>query len=183
MKPPGLKIVLLWSTVLLSSIYLSWYALAIFPNLYAREKVLVFLPKLQPGKVVMLKVKDQLLIMLKPSRQQATSIKRLTGHVWKSDVNTFNSDLNAYVFWATSNKRHCLLQHKPKQESLLKHWSKSGKWLGGFWDPQCETSYDYSGRSIKTYNYTFNGYTVEQQNLKQPAVMQQSGDQYLISLP
>ncbi|EPJ46046.1 MAG: hypothetical protein OFPI_35520 [Osedax symbiont Rs2] len=186
MKPHRLKIVLLWSTVLLSSVYLSGYALTFFAKLAKQnttEKVLVVLPELAAGEVVTLKINEKLLIMQNPSLQQQTSIRRLTEHVWKADIDTFNTDLKAYVFWANNNDRACPLQHRPKQESLIKHWVKSGKWLGGYWDPECETSYDYSGRSIKTYSYTFNGYRAKQQNLKQPQMLHKSGDQYLISLP
>jgi hypothetical protein len=60
-------------------------------------------------------------------------------------------------------------------------WEKDALWLGGYWDWVCEVSYDYSGRAIKTYQYTYNGYNWKADNLHSPSVFQKNGAKYVVS--
>ena len=40
--------------------------------------------------------------------------------------------------------------------------------MGGYFDLMHDPSYDYAGRTIKTYEYTYNGYNVKYPNMKVP---------------
>lgn len=103
------------------------------------------------------------------------SIAALDGHVWNTAKSSYVKELDAYLYWGTSTGWGCVLEEKPPQESQLKNWNEKAQWLGGFWDPQCEVSYDYAGRTIRTWEFTFNGYTGEFANLIPPKFTLEGG--------
>ena len=112
--------------------------------------------------------KGRLLIFLRPNENQLQTIKELDKHVWNPSLANFNSDLNAYVYWGENTRWGCELEHVPPGESRFKDDDESAKWLGGYWDPLCESSYDYAGRTIKSWKYTRNGLNLEVPNLRKP---------------
>lgn len=140
-------------------------------------------PKLESGKVTTVSVQGLPLIFLKPNINQLKSISLLDAHVWDDNIKSYNKDLDAYIYWGLSTRRVCLLSHHEQQVSQLKEWSVDATWFGGYWDPSCEVSYDYAGRAIKTYEYTFNGYTMKVENLKKPSVFHKTKNGYVVSIP
>ena len=144
--------------------------------------VLVELPRQETGIVQTIDVNGMKLLLLKPSKTQSDAIKKLDPYVSEVPVNTFREDVGAYVYWAYSSKWDCPLKHQPPQASRLRDWSEKAEWLGGYWDWWCEVSYDYSGRAINKYEYTFNGYTWPGKGLRTPAVFKRSGTKYVVSV-
>jgi Rieske Fe-S protein len=143
--------------------------------------VMIELPKLEPGVVHTIDVNGMTLFVLKPNESQSKAIKALDPYVSDQSVNTYQEVIGAYVYWAYSSKWGCPLGHKPPQTSQLQDWSKNAKWLGGYWDWLCEVSYDYSGRAINKYEYTFNGYSWPGKGLRTPTVFKESGTKYVVS--
>ncbi len=144
--------------------------------------VLIELPPLVPGTVYSVEVKGVRLFVLKPNEAQTASIKTLDAYVSSSSLRNYRSEVGAYVYWGYSSKWGCPLEHKPPQSSRLHEWHDNAKWLGGYWDAWCEVSYDYAGRAINQYEYTFNGYTWPHRGLDTPEVFERSGDKYLVSI-
>lgn len=140
------------------------------------------MPPLMPGIVYSENIKGVNLFLLKPTHEQLASIKLLDAHVWNPEIQTYNPELGIYIYWGHSPKWGCPLEHKPAQQSRLVEWDKTAKWLGGYWDSWCEVSYDFSGRAIKTYSYTYNGYTWNQKNLKTPSVFHESHGKFYVSI-
>ena len=174
--------------VVMSLLGIAAAAYPFFVSLYPSAKaendslVVVDIPPLVPGVVYSESVKGVNLFLLKPTKEQRASIKQLDAHVWNPVVNTYNKKLGIYVYWGHSPKWGCPLEDKPPQQSGLMEWDKNAKWLGGYWDNWCEVSYDYSGRAIKTYGYTYNGYTWNQKNLKTPSVFYESNGKLYVSI-
>jgi len=142
----------------------------------------ITIPALIEGIPAVIKIGNADLILLKPTSQQLTNLVELNTKVWSKTTNTYNSELQAFVYWGISTKRGCTLEHKPPHESGIKEYDKKALWLGGYWDYTCEVSYDYSGRAIKEYAYTYNGYTLEAPNLSAPSIFKKHGDHYTVSI-
>lgn len=140
------------------------------------------IPPLKEGIVSRVDVNGVQLFILRPNEEQSRSIKTLDDHVWNKEVTSFRHDLNAYVYWGMSTKWGCPLEPWPAQESRIKRWDENANWAGGFWDGHCEVSYDYAGRAIKTYRFTFNGYRAEHPNMDSPTVLQKQGNGYVVSI-
>lgn len=126
------------------------------------------LPKLEAGKVVVLRVDGRPLFVLRPSEDQRKSIAGLDEHVWDARHTAYDAELGAYVYWGLSTRWGCELREKP--QGTLRYYENQVKqrWSGGYWDPHCEVSYDYAGRAIRGIGYTFNGYAREVPNLAKP---------------
>lgn len=144
--------------------------------------IVVTLPNLEPGVVNSVDVAGNTLFVLMPSEEQLEAIRALDALVSKLSADSYRKDIGAYVYWAHSSKWGCPLEHKTPQDSRIKEWDKDAKWLGGYWDWRCEVSFDYAGRAIKTYQYTFNGYTWDAEGLKTPKVFKKNGDKYVVSI-
>lgn len=140
------------------------------------------LPELVPGTVYSVDVKGMKLFVLRPNQAQTEAIKQLDPYVSDKSITTYRKDIGAYVYWGYSSKWGCSLEHQPPQNSRLRDWSEEATWLGGYWDWWCEVSYDYAGRAINKYEYTFNGYTWPGKGLRSPAVFQKSGTKYVVSI-
>lgn len=136
---------------------------------------------LETGKVQAFSIGGRSLFILRPSAQQMESIRHLEVHVADKVITSYIPSLDAFVYFAESTKRGCQLQELPPQKSRFAEYIKDSIWLGGYWDPICEVSYDYAGRAISTHNYTFNGYDAKFPNLKVPSV-RLVGDTAIVSL-
>lgn len=143
--------------------------------------IVVALPSLEPGVVNTVDVGGKLLFVLKPNGEQVAAIRALDPYVSDLSINSYKKDIGAYVYWAYSSKWGCPLEHKSPQDSRIKEWDSKARWLGGYWDGQCEVSYDYAGRAIKTYQYTYNGYTWEAEGLRSPEISKTAGGKYVVS--
>lgn len=132
--------------------------------------VIVDIPELKYGIVNKIDVKGVPLLMLKPDEKQKASI--LNSHVWTVNSQTYYEELGVYAYWGVSSRWGCPLEHKPPQKSQLLKWDKTAKWLGGYWSVACEDSYDYAGRAIKTYGFTYNGFNLASPNHSSVVVLQ-----------
>lgn len=137
---------------------------------------------LKPGELQVIDVKGNKLFLLKPSNAQLQSIHTLNSHVWDANSHSFDEKLGAYVYWGHSSKWGCPLEYVPPQASILLEWEPKAQWLGGYWDWLCEVSYDYSGRAIKTYGFTRNGYNHKHPNLGSPTIFEGSNGKYIVSI-
>lgn len=120
------------------------------------------------GKVQVFNVRGSPLFLLRPDDQQRQSIAILDAHVVDRNSKAYVAELDAFVYWGVSTNRGCNLEHKIPQDSLLLQWAPDAVWLGGYWNPWCEVSYDYAGRAIDSYEFTFNGYHGRFPNLERP---------------
>lgn len=149
----------------------------------ARVNIEVDLPVLIPGQPVILSIDGVPLIILRPKIEQLSGIKVLDDHVATKKVNTFRPEIGAYVYWGLSTRRDvcAALEVKPAQRSQLADWDSNARWLGGYWDPICEVSYDYAGRAITNYKYSFNGFVGQYHPLRTPLVVKKIGNKLRIS--
>ena len=157
-------------------------SLSIGPKANNASLVTIDIPQLTVGHLKEMEINGINLYLLKPSKEQVEAIQSLNTHVWNSSINSFNSELGAYVYWGHSTKFGCPLELKPAQESPILHWSQKAEWLGGYWDWRCEVSYDYAGRAIKTYEHTFNGYAAEFPNLDIPRIFKKQNGKIVVSI-
>ncbi len=134
------------------------------------------------GELQIVDVKGKKLFLLKPSNAQLQSIQALNGHVWDANSHAFNEELGAFVYWGHSTKWGCPLELVPSKESRLLAWEPAAQWLGGYWDQQCEVSYDFAGRAIKTYGFTRNGYKQKHPSLESPTIFEHSNGKYIVSI-
>ena len=107
--------------------------------------------------------------LLRPTREQLASIDALTPHVWHPEVQLFVPELDAFVYAGVSTHVGCPLEVKPAGPSVLTEdraaTAGPATWLGGYADPNCDSSYDFAGRTIKSWQYTFNGFNADFPNL------------------
>ena len=147
-------------------------ASALRPSGRARSDAeLVFpVPELVPGQLVIVHVGARPLFILRPTEEQRASVATLDAYVGNVTSDAFVPALGAYVYWGLSTKFDCELREQRPQDSRLLGMDRSARWLGGYWDPTCEVSYDYSGRAIKEWRFTFNGYTGSYPGLSKPCL-------------
>lgn len=157
---------------------------SMFPSARALNDslALIEMPKLEPGIVYSVDVKGMKLFVLKPSEEQVASIKQLDPYVSDKAISSYREDVGAYVYWAYSSRWGCPLEHQPPQAAGFREWVPNAEWLGGYWDWRCEVSYDYAGRAIDSYKYTFNGFTWPGRGLITPTVFEKSGSKYVVSI-
>ncbi len=126
------------------------------------------IPKLESGTLITLRVNDRNVFMLRPDAAQRKSITQLDAKVWNAAQDAYVPELDAYVYWGISTRWGCILQEKPAVEYRAVSEDGKKQWLGGYWDPICEVSYDYAGRTIRSQAFSYNGYTAEFPNLAKP---------------
>jgi hypothetical protein len=130
--------------------------------------VLIHLAPIVPGELQTFNVKGRPLFVLRPNQMQRENIAKLDPHVSDKNQGAYVPQLDAFVLWGLSTNRGCPLEHKPPQQSRLLDENPNAVWLGGFTSDWCEASYDYAGRTITTYEFTFNGFRVPLPNLEKP---------------
>lgn len=146
-------------------------------------EVVITPPPLVAGELQTIKVGNRNLFVLRPNGQQREAIRTLDGFVYEKQTTSYSSEIAAYAFWGVSSRNpYCELQHYGVQPSRLLDAVPNALWLGGFWDPNCEVSYDYAGRAITQHEFTFNGYNVPFPNLK-PAQIRVRGDTWALKVP
>lgn len=95
------------------------------------------------------------------------SLKFLDAHVWRPESKAFVPALGVFLYWGYSTKFGCKLQHIPPGKSTAA-MDRNIDWRGGYFDPCHDPSYDYAGRTIKTREFTRNGYNRDHPNLYVP---------------
>ncbi len=161
------------------------FAVALWPSDRAMNDsvVLIDLPPLEPGVVHTVTVENAKLFFLKPTRDQFSAIEALDPYVSNTKRIGFQEEIGAFVYWAYSTRWHwhCSLEHFPPAGHSEEAASFNPNWLGGYWDPLCEVSYDYAGRAIEESTYSFNGFPWSGEGLKAPAVFSRNGGKYAVS--
>jgi len=132
----------------------------------ADAQYLLDVSTLTPGKPLIFKDLNRPIFVYRPTQEEWNDIKFLDSHVWDRNYGGYETNSGVFVFWGISTHVPCVLVHIPKGKSTLSN--VAGVWLGGYFDPCGDSSYDYAGRTIKTYTYTKNGYNAEVPNLKSP---------------
>lgn len=133
---------------------------------YVKE---IDLTELTEGEVHSYLIGRQQILIMKPTPDQLESLERLNEHVWDKEYASFDG-VFVLVGFSTGKRGPCLLKHIPKQKSQLVEYDSRAKWHGGYSDTNCEVSYDYAGRAIKEYMYTYNGFVERLRNLEVPDV-------------
>lgn len=131
-------------------------------------EVQIRLAPIVPGELQTFNVNGRPLFVLRPNQLQRESIAKLDPHVADKNQAAYVQQLDAFVFWGLSTNRGCPLEHMLPQQSRLLEVNPGAVWLGGFTSVGCEASYDYAGRAITTYEFTFNGFRVPLPNLEKP---------------
>ena len=110
------------------------------------------------------------IIVLRASEQQLHALETLSAHVWDPAMPAPVSGL--FVHWAFSTGKFggCRLQHKPAGATQTTAASGQSQWLGGYWAPGCEASYDYAGRAIKTARHAYGTYVAKTPSLHAPEI-------------
>jgi len=136
----------------------------------ANAELAIPLKDIPTGAVLQFDMGGRPLFVLRPSEEQWASIRMLDAHVRDSEIRSFFEPSGVFVYWGSSSRRGCPLEHVPPGPSRLLDLSPSARWLGGYWDPICEMSYDYAGRAIATWEYSGNGFVSPYENLASPSV-------------
>jgi len=139
------------------------------------------LPDLVRGQLLVLRVNGRPLFLLRPDAHQLESIATLDQDVWHPHRSNWVPELHAFAYWGTSRHFGCELSNVPVGDSTFLPPSYHLNWLGGYWDPQCKTTYDYAGRAIRNRYRTFTDFAPEVPNLRRPQI-RILGDRLLISL-
>lgn len=139
------------------------------------------IPDLREGQPLTLHVNGRPLLLLRPDAHQLESIAKLDQDVWHADRDNWVPELNAFAYWGIGSPFGCELQNVPVGDSTFLPPSYHHNWLGGYWDPRCEVSYDYAGRAIRSPDRAFNGFAPEVPNLRRPQI-ETLGDTLLVSL-
>lgn len=148
-------------------------------SIKANAKFVVDLSDLRPGVLKIVETPVGPVFILRPNAEQLRSIASLDAHVWHPEQIAYSKEVDAFIYWGISTRFGCELLEKKAPRSILTEFYDSGTWLGGYWDPACEVSYDYAGRAIKNGEFTFNGYNMEYPNLDVPR-FKRHGDKLII---
>lgn len=133
-----------------------------------QKEHIINLASLDIGKPVKIQTKLGSIFLLKPSPEQIANLQKLDNHVWDKDYVGYEKDLNLFVTLGISTRHGCGLEHAPLGESPIYRNYGIGNWLGGYFDPCHDSSYDYAGRTIKSYEYTYKGLDIQVPNLNAP---------------
>ncbi len=139
------------------------------------------LPELVSGVVYSLDVHGVPLLLLRPNEAQRAAITELDDKVWDSRSMAYHEALGAYAYWGLTRYR---LVEEHHAEPLP--WERAEmRWLGGYVEsPWGGSSYDYAGRAIKEWRYTYDGFAYSHPvpNLRTPSVLAMEGGRLLVSI-
>lgn len=132
----------------------------------ANGEYVIDLTDIEIGKLKEFNIQGKPLYLYRPTDEQWKDIYFLTSHVWNTEYSGYDDTTKIFIYWGLSTSIGCKLEIHPKGKNLIS--TSGGIWLGGYFDVCRESSYDYAGRTIKTYEYTYNGWTSEVRNLDVP---------------
>jgi len=126
----------------------------------------VNLNKLEAGKPLITEIAGWPLIVLRPTEKQIESISELNDHVANPEIESYVKQHDLYVYWGVGKKGsyYCLAKHHSKAHPV----APNSKWKGGYATLPCDISYDYSGRAIKSHEYSYYGLGGDFENMKTP---------------
>jgi ubiquinol-cytochrome c reductase iron-sulfur subunit len=122
---------------------------------------------IEPGEVAEFLPFGRPLFVLRPTPDQLRAVVELDEHVWNHQWSGYDADHGLFIYWGISTRLGCNLEHIPPGASPL-GVGVGGRWLGGYFDPCHDSSYDYAGRTIKSFPYSRNGFTADVPNLQAP---------------
>lgn len=182
-------VILLSALSVLSVAAVTWALVqSMNPTERERNKVatLVDIGTIAPGelKVVEVQPYGRKLFLFRPTAEVFEDLGRLNPHVWNPRVTSYDKEHGLFIYWGQSTKYWEDLTHMPKGKSAFGQSIEGGHiWLGGYYDRGHDPSYDYAGRTIKSYEYTFNGYREEHPNLWVPQYQFENQHVLLIRRP
>jgi ubiquinol-cytochrome c reductase iron-sulfur subunit len=132
----------------------------------AESEHLINITGLMPGELRVVNVNERPLFIHRATKQEHDDLRLLDNHVWNKDYSGYDEKQDIFVFWGLSTRLGCHLTHLPKGKSRFEN--NGAVWMGGYFDPCHDSSYDYAGRTIKTIMYTVIGFNAEVPNLKPP---------------
>ena len=181
---------LLVGTLLLLGLAAAVWGLAQSMSLSEREldnaATLVEIGSVAPGELKAIDVQKygRKLFVYRPTAEVMEDLKRLNSHVWNPRITSYNEEHGLFIYWGQSTKFGQELTHMPKGKTVFDQYGELGHvWLGGYFDRIHDPSYDYAGRTIKSYEFTYNGYNAEHPNLIVPTYQFEKNDVLLIKHP
>jgi Rieske Fe-S protein len=123
--------------------------------------------ELKPGEFRRIEIHGLPLMILAPDGTIMNDLAKLDPHTWDPTRASFNAEHNVFIYWGISTRLGCDLTHYPKG-APPRPVEQGRTWHGGYFDRCHDSSYDYAGRTIKTYEYTANGFNAEVPNLRVP---------------
>ena len=146
------------------------FAASMNPTVRAQNNSSVVLKfdEVQPGelKKILVEKFGRTLFVFRPTPEVLADLNTLDAHVWEPSRQAYNSERGIFVYWGESTKTGVGLEHIAKGAPRLKHPGHA--WLGGYFDLMHDATYDYAGRTIKSFEYTYNGYNGKHPNMKVP---------------
>ena len=167
-KALGISVACLFALALIA------FASVLVASMYPTERernnasVILKLEALQPGEFRKIFVAEygRTLFVFRPTQEVMADLKKLDAHVWDCNLQAYDKDHEIFIYWGESTKTGVQLERIAKGSS---RFTEPGHvWLGGYFDLMHDPSYDYAGRTIKYYEYTYNGYDVKHPNMKVP---------------
>lgn len=134
---------------------------------------------MQPGDVKVTST-DLPIAVVAQSSQILADLAQLDAHVWNPQISTeytSNDGKRFFIFVPLSARagQRCLVKHVDKSEPNPGRRADN-TWLGGFWDPCWDASFDYAGRAIKNPQYSYLNVAPEAASLGVvPAVKEKDG--------
>lgn len=115
-----------------------------------------------PGNVRQMQAYGWPLFAFRPNEDTWRDLKALDANVWDTTMVGYHEDLGLFLYWAVGTEVPCQLKHFPKGDVGANFGLR---WLGGYYDPCRDPSYDYAGRTIKTLDFTAVRYSRHVPNL------------------
>lgn len=165
----AIAVALMASMIVAASIWVVGSSLAPTDAARTRSTYLLKVEELRPGEIREYELDGGPLLVYRPTNADMANLKFLDAHVWHPESKAFVTALGAFVYWGYSTKFGCKLQHIPPGK-FTTALDRNIDWRGAYVDPCHGPNYDYAGRTIKTYEFTRNGYSGEHPNLYVPTV-------------
>jgi Rieske Fe-S protein len=162
-----LKIIYIFLIIaVLSVAYVVFDLMGPAKNVINKAEFVVKLSSLVKGEVLEVNTGIGPILILKPSQDQLSDLDYLDGHVWNPQYSGFNKEHSIFIQRGIGTIRGCKLDHYKKGK--LEYTIENGIWLGGYFGLCYDSSYDYAGRTIKTWKHSINGGIFEAPNLLVP---------------
>jgi Rieske Fe-S protein len=134
---------------------------------------------LVPGNVYEVMVANEPIFILRPTKEILSDLLFMDSHVWHPEMKSYDKENNFFIYIGLSTRFGCMLT--PYKKGEVQSWMVDKRtWYGGYFDRCHDSSYDYAGRTIMDYEYTYNGFNLEVPNLKVPDYEIQNGKTIVI---
>ena len=149
----------LWFTLSAASIVM--VGLLMYPLLASlqpseRARVLreppVPIGQIAPGQFKEFPRRGGVIFAFRPTAETWKDLRTLAPQTFDPTINSYNRELDLFLYWGVSTHLGCKLKHLPKG-SPDAEWRPD--WKGGYYDPCHAPSYDYAGRTLRAYSGAF----------------------------